>query len=44
MLSFFSFILNRHQYKVYPPRCEYTKYYYIMLYIELQLTVIFIVD
>ncbi len=35
MLGFFSFIFNRQLYKLlfFPPRCENTKYYYIMLYI-----------
>ncbi len=35
MISFFSFILNRQKYKLkkIPPRCENTKYCYIMLYI-----------
>ncbi len=37
MLGFFSFILNRQLYKLqifFPPRCENTKYYYIVIYIK----------
>ncbi len=39
MISFFSFILNRQKYKlkIIPPRCENTKYCYIMLYIYINL-------